>query len=311
MNGFWNLILVSFFATNLLEKTESVQLFDEIFGEGWWDNDKDEEWNKLTLERKFHHQIDWHNTQIGHIEPNSTDQLEQIEPNSTDQLGQIEPNSTDQLGQIEPNSTDQLEQIEPNSTDQLGQIKNVSSCEKTLFYDGCCVCCGTSPLFGCPKPFEPANCNAFDHNCVACNYIYNKTNECSERVQCSCYCCDLQYAESSPGECAQCVKDGEGGCPENSAAVNFKSIGNSLSSMLETEAKAWEHFDMIDVDKNGSISLNEAIDHLETKLKNGTSDKNLAKNVSWFAEMDSNGNNQIEPGEFDRSLIKVNNRTSG
>uniref|UniRef100_A0A914H6P9 Uncharacterized protein n=1 Tax=Globodera rostochiensis TaxID=31243 RepID=A0A914H6P9_GLORO len=123
MNGFWNLILVSFFATNLLEKTESVQLFDEIFGEGWWDNDKDEEWNKLTLERKFHHQIDWHNTQIGHIEPNSTDQLEQIEPNSTDQLGQIEPNSTDQLGQIEPNSTDQLEQIEHNSTDQLGQIE--------------------------------------------------------------------------------------------------------------------------------------------------------------------------------------------
>uniref|UniRef100_A0A183C2B2 EF-hand domain-containing protein n=1 Tax=Globodera pallida TaxID=36090 RepID=A0A183C2B2_GLOPA len=78
--------------------------------------------------------------------------------------------------------------------------------------------------------------------------------------------------------------------------------------MLEAEAKAWEHFDMVDVNKNGSISLTEAIDHLETKLKNRTSGKNLAKNVSWFAEMDSNGNNQIEPGEFDRSLIKVNDR---
>uniref|UniRef100_A0A914H6G8 EF-hand domain-containing protein n=1 Tax=Globodera rostochiensis TaxID=31243 RepID=A0A914H6G8_GLORO len=184
----------------------------------------------------------------------------------------------------------------------LVKIGHVSSCEKTLFYNGCCICCGTSSLFGCPKPFEPPNCNIFDHDCVACNYIYNKTNECSERVQCSCYyCCDLQYAESCPDGCADCVKEGQGGCPENSA-----SIGNSSSSILEGEAKAWEHFDMIDVDKNGSISLNEAIDHLETKLKNGTSDKNLAKNVSWFAEMDSNGNNQIEPGEFDRSLIKVN-----
>uniref|UniRef100_A0A914H835 Uncharacterized protein n=1 Tax=Globodera rostochiensis TaxID=31243 RepID=A0A914H835_GLORO len=109
---------------------------DEIFGEGWWDNDKDEEWNKLTLEQNFHHQNDRQNTQIGQIESNSTDQIGQIEPNSTDmnppltesdQLGQIEPNSTDQIGQIEPNSTDmnppltesdQLGQFEPNSTDQ-------------------------------------------------------------------------------------------------------------------------------------------------------------------------------------------------
>uniref|UniRef100_A0A914HC51 Uncharacterized protein n=1 Tax=Globodera rostochiensis TaxID=31243 RepID=A0A914HC51_GLORO len=97
---------------------ESMQLFDEIFGEGWWNNAKADEWHKLTLEQNFHHQIDGQNTQIGQIEPNSTDQLGQIEFNSTDQLGQIGPNSTDQLGQIEPNSTDQLGQIEPNSTDQ-------------------------------------------------------------------------------------------------------------------------------------------------------------------------------------------------
>uniref|UniRef100_A0A914HRR1 Uncharacterized protein n=1 Tax=Globodera rostochiensis TaxID=31243 RepID=A0A914HRR1_GLORO len=99
------------------------KIFDEIFGEGWWDNDKNEEWNKLTLEHNFHHQIDRQKTKIGQIEPNSTDQLGQIEPNLTDQLGQIEPYSTDQLGQIEPNSTDQLGQIELNSTDQLGQIE--------------------------------------------------------------------------------------------------------------------------------------------------------------------------------------------
>uniref|UniRef100_A0A914HPG6 Uncharacterized protein n=1 Tax=Globodera rostochiensis TaxID=31243 RepID=A0A914HPG6_GLORO len=157
----WILILVSFFVTNSLDKAESVQLeetplnpLDEIFGEGWWDIDKDEEWNKLTLEQNSLHQIERQNTQIGQIEPNSTDQNPpftesdhsgQIEPNSTDQnrpltksdhSGQIEPNSTDQnrpltesdlFGQIEPNSTDQNRpltesdhngQIEPNSTDQ-------------------------------------------------------------------------------------------------------------------------------------------------------------------------------------------------
>ncbi|KAI3417578.1 hypothetical protein GPALN_013298 [Globodera pallida] len=125
-------------------------------------------------------------------------------------------------------------------------------------------------------------------------------------VSCSCYyCCDPKYAESCPDGCHRCIKDGEGGCPENSA-VNFKSIGNSSSSMLEMEAKAWQHFNMIDVDKNGSISLNEAVDHLGSKLDNGTAAAtNVAKNVSWFAELDRNGNNQIEPEEFDRTLIGV------
>uniref|UniRef100_A0A183C4H4 EF-hand domain-containing protein n=1 Tax=Globodera pallida TaxID=36090 RepID=A0A183C4H4_GLOPA len=192
----------------------------------------------------------------------------------------------------------------------LAKIGQVSCCQAEIYEDGCCSGKWSLGILHCPGPFTP-NCNFFDHNCVACTYVYNKTNACSVRVFCSCYyCCDPQYAESCPDGCAGCVKDGEGGCPENSA-VNFKSIGNSSSSMMKTEAKAWEHFDMVDVDKNGSISLNEAIDHLETKVKNGTSGKNLAKIVSWFAEMDSNGNNQIEPGEFDRSLIKVNNRTSG
>uniref|UniRef100_A0A914HUV2 Uncharacterized protein n=1 Tax=Globodera rostochiensis TaxID=31243 RepID=A0A914HUV2_GLORO len=121
MGEFWILIFVSFFATNSLDKAESVKLelktFDEIFGEGWWDKGEAEDL-KMPAPTNFgqnvHHQIDRQNTQIGQIEPNSTDQPGQIEPNSTNQLGQIEPNSTNQLGQIEPNSTDQLGQIEPN-----------------------------------------------------------------------------------------------------------------------------------------------------------------------------------------------------
>uniref|UniRef100_A0A914H8J2 Homeobox domain-containing protein n=1 Tax=Globodera rostochiensis TaxID=31243 RepID=A0A914H8J2_GLORO len=74
MEKLWILILVSFVETNSLDKGESVQLFDEIFGEGWWDNDKAEEWHKLTLEHNFHNQIDRQNAQLGQIEPNSTDQ---------------------------------------------------------------------------------------------------------------------------------------------------------------------------------------------------------------------------------------------
>uniref|UniRef100_A0A914HBH9 Uncharacterized protein n=1 Tax=Globodera rostochiensis TaxID=31243 RepID=A0A914HBH9_GLORO len=101
MEKLWIFILVPFFATNSLEKAESVQLeetphkiFDEIFGEGWWDNDKDEEWNKLTLEQTFLRQIDRQNTQLGQIEPNSTDQNPPL--TESDHPGQIEPDLTDQ-----------------------------------------------------------------------------------------------------------------------------------------------------------------------------------------------------------------------
>uniref|UniRef100_A0A914HRH7 Uncharacterized protein n=1 Tax=Globodera rostochiensis TaxID=31243 RepID=A0A914HRH7_GLORO len=82
MEGFWIIILVSFFATNSLDKAESVKLelktFDEIFGEGWWDKGEAAEDLKMPAPTNFgqnvHHQIDRQNTQIGQIEPNSTDQ---------------------------------------------------------------------------------------------------------------------------------------------------------------------------------------------------------------------------------------------
>uniref|UniRef100_A0A914HQA0 Helix-turn-helix domain-containing protein n=1 Tax=Globodera rostochiensis TaxID=31243 RepID=A0A914HQA0_GLORO len=123
MIEFWLLILVLFFATNSLDKAEAVKVklegtqlktFDEIFGEGWWDKDKAEEWHKLTLEENFHHQIDRPNTQLGPIEPNSTDQNPPLK--ESDHTGQIEPNSTDQNPQLK--ESDHTGQIEPNSTDQ-------------------------------------------------------------------------------------------------------------------------------------------------------------------------------------------------
>uniref|UniRef100_A0A914H8Q0 Uncharacterized protein n=1 Tax=Globodera rostochiensis TaxID=31243 RepID=A0A914H8Q0_GLORO len=137
MEEFWIFILVAFLVTNSLDKAESVQLFDEIFGEGWWDNDKADEWDKLTLEQNFHHQIDRQNTQIGQ----STDQNPPL--TESDHSGQIEPNSTDQnppltesdhSGQIEPNSTDQnppLTESDHSDNAKNGEEQNeISSNEK-------------------------------------------------------------------------------------------------------------------------------------------------------------------------------------
>uniref|UniRef100_A0A914HSC6 Transposase n=1 Tax=Globodera rostochiensis TaxID=31243 RepID=A0A914HSC6_GLORO len=82
MNEFWILIFGSIIATNSLDKAETVKLelktFDEIFGEGWWDKGEAAEDLKMPAPTNFgqnvHHQIDRQNTQIGQIEPNSTDQ---------------------------------------------------------------------------------------------------------------------------------------------------------------------------------------------------------------------------------------------
>uniref|UniRef100_A0A914HS49 Uncharacterized protein n=1 Tax=Globodera rostochiensis TaxID=31243 RepID=A0A914HS49_GLORO len=97
MEEFWISILVLFFATNSLDKAESVKVkleelplktFDEIFGEGWWDKSEAEDL-KMPAPTNFgqnvHHQIDRQNTQIGQIKPNSADQLGQIEPNSSNE----------------------------------------------------------------------------------------------------------------------------------------------------------------------------------------------------------------------------------
>uniref|UniRef100_A0A914HPY9 Uncharacterized protein n=1 Tax=Globodera rostochiensis TaxID=31243 RepID=A0A914HPY9_GLORO len=97
MEEFWVLILVSFFATNLLDKSESVKLelktFDEIFGEGWWDKGEAEDLKTpapTNFGQNVHHQIDRQNTQIGQIEPNSTDQNPPLTEWKSD-LGQTKP----------------------------------------------------------------------------------------------------------------------------------------------------------------------------------------------------------------------------
>uniref|UniRef100_A0A914HNX9 Secreted protein n=1 Tax=Globodera rostochiensis TaxID=31243 RepID=A0A914HNX9_GLORO len=106
MEEFWILILVAFFATNSLDKADSVKVkleetqlktFDEIFGEGWWDKGEAEDLKTpapTNFGQNVHHQIDRQNGQIGQIEPNSTDQNPPL--TESDHSGQIEPNSTDQ-----------------------------------------------------------------------------------------------------------------------------------------------------------------------------------------------------------------------
>uniref|UniRef100_A0A914HNE0 Transposase n=1 Tax=Globodera rostochiensis TaxID=31243 RepID=A0A914HNE0_GLORO len=93
MEEFCIIIFVSLFASNSLDKAESVKVkleetplktFDEIFGEGWWDKGEAAEDLKMPAPI-VHHQIDRQNTQIGQIEHNSTDQIQQIEHISTDQ----------------------------------------------------------------------------------------------------------------------------------------------------------------------------------------------------------------------------------
>uniref|UniRef100_A0A914HN86 Uncharacterized protein n=1 Tax=Globodera rostochiensis TaxID=31243 RepID=A0A914HN86_GLORO len=133
MAEFWLLILVLLFATNSLDKSESVQLeeleemqlqaFDELFVDEWWDKDEAEDLKTpapTNFGQNVHHQIDRQNTQIGQIEPNSNDRNPPL--TESDHCGQIEPNSTDrnppltewksELGQTEPKKYSHSEQKE-------------------------------------------------------------------------------------------------------------------------------------------------------------------------------------------------------
>uniref|UniRef100_A0A914HBA2 Secreted protein n=1 Tax=Globodera rostochiensis TaxID=31243 RepID=A0A914HBA2_GLORO len=88
MEEFCILILVAFFVTNSLDKAESeqfeeleelpLQTFDELFVDEWWDKDEADGLKTpapTNFGQNVHHQIDRQNTQIGQIEPNSTDQI--------------------------------------------------------------------------------------------------------------------------------------------------------------------------------------------------------------------------------------------
>ncbi|KAL3113157.1 hypothetical protein niasHT_013393 [Heterodera trifolii] len=175
-------------------------------------------------------------------------------------------------------------------------------------------------LFRCAVDLPDPACNIFHRNCVICQVEINKdkNKQCFlSATRCSCYyCCEKKYAAHCPQGCEYCINDGfyeEGGCPENHtpmarlASSNYSSeIGLTENSpfvhSLKKVETARKHFDTVDADKNGAISMKEAIAYL-VETKNGTSADHLANNNEWFGHMDSNGNSQIEPMEFDRSLV--------
>ncbi|KAL3094588.1 hypothetical protein niasHS_004772 [Heterodera schachtii] len=161
-------------------------------------------------------------------------------------------------------------------------------------------------------PLYDPKCNVFGNNCVVCAFdVKHKDHTkdyCEEDASCSCYyCCDKHYERECLQGCKNCRKDGEGGCPENNkpdARLASSRAGDNSTFLhpLEEVKQLRQKFDMIDADKSGTISMKEAIAYL-VKTKNGRSANHLAKNNAWFGHMDSNGNSQIEPVEFDRMLI--------
>uniref|UniRef100_A0A914HUJ7 Uncharacterized protein n=1 Tax=Globodera rostochiensis TaxID=31243 RepID=A0A914HUJ7_GLORO len=129
MEKFWILILVSFIATNSPEKAESVQLeelplqtFDELFVEEWLDKDEAEDLKTpapTNFGQNVHHQIDRPNTQLGQIEPYSTDQNPPL--TESDHTRQIEPNSTDQNAPL----TEMLLSLSLITLDKLTPIQRI------------------------------------------------------------------------------------------------------------------------------------------------------------------------------------------
>ncbi|KAL3094582.1 hypothetical protein niasHS_004766 [Heterodera schachtii] len=172
-------------------------------------------------------------------------------------------------------------------------------------------CCHDIVSLTCAIDLPGPHCNIFGRNCVVCEFDIvkdQKKNCVIASTRCSCYyCCDKQYAKYCPQGCLNCQKDEEGGCRENNkpnshlASSNLTENSPFVYSLKKVET-ARKHFDTVDADKSGTISMKEAIAYL-VETMNGTSADHLAKNSEWFGKMDSNGNSQIEPMEFDRSLI--------
>lgn len=85
---------------------------------------------------------------------------------------------------------------------------------------------------------------------------------------------------------------------------NISNISNVsqdyLNNMMENIKKA---FDKHDKDLNGEISQNELIEFLDSNTKAGKFDRNLAKNIFSILDIDKNGNISVE--EFTKSYVSI------
>uniref|UniRef100_A0A914H2K0 Uncharacterized protein n=1 Tax=Globodera rostochiensis TaxID=31243 RepID=A0A914H2K0_GLORO len=76
--------------------------------------------------QNVHHQIDRQNTQIGQIEPNSTDQLGQIKPNSIDQNPPLTESDHSK------NGAEQNEMMEEENNDENERKLNLAKPHQTI-----------------------------------------------------------------------------------------------------------------------------------------------------------------------------------
>uniref|UniRef100_A0A183CJK6 EF-hand domain-containing protein n=1 Tax=Globodera pallida TaxID=36090 RepID=A0A183CJK6_GLOPA len=132
-------------------------------------------------------------------------------------------------------------------------------------------------------------------NCAVCEFVYDPSENCELIRKCSCvHCCNPKYASDCPQGCADCIEDG----PTNCAHKFVGGCGATAAFFTAFEKLAKKTIDLL---KNGFFTMEEAIHHL-VATGSHISATELAKNASWFHAMDKNGNQKIEPGEFDPLL---------
>uniref|UniRef100_A0A914H3R1 EF-hand domain-containing protein n=1 Tax=Globodera rostochiensis TaxID=31243 RepID=A0A914H3R1_GLORO len=179
----------------------------------------------------------------------------------------------------------------------LAMIDTVSACPKLIFENGCCDSGKCSSLSG--------NCNLFSLNCAVCEFAYDPSDNCKLITKCSCvHCCNPKYAKDCPQGCADCIEDGATNCVHHEFAGSCREARAFSTALAKLAHKMTVSllFKVIDLLGKGFFTKEEAIRHLVASGGLDISAEQLAKNASWFDAMDKNGNQKIEPEEFDPSL---------
>ncbi|KAI3418040.1 hypothetical protein GPALN_010629 [Globodera pallida] len=177
----------------------------------------------------------------------------------------------------------------------FAKIDTVSACGKLTFENGCChsIIC----------PSLSGNCNFFSKNCAVCEFVFDPSDDCKLIRKCSCvHCCKPEYATDCPQGCADCIDDGETECVHafGNGCGAAKALFSGFAERMAKNTAMKAEFAMIDLNGNGFFTQEEAIRHLAASGR--LSAVALAENASWFDAMDKNGNQKIEPEEFDASL---------
>uniref|UniRef100_A0A914GWB9 EF-hand domain-containing protein n=1 Tax=Globodera rostochiensis TaxID=31243 RepID=A0A914GWB9_GLORO len=193
----------------------------------------------------------------------------------------------------------------------FAKIFEVLPCSHHIYHNDCCgTGLGAALTLNSIKCGITGNCDFFGWNCAVCESIFDPSDNCKLIRKCSCYyCCDPAYKNDCPQGCDGCVQDGNG-CPGTYKEEKFpgchgggqgqsRSGGNVETSFstLARISKARMAFNKIDANKDGYISKEEAFNEAS---KNADISPEIVEKK--FKGMDKNGNQKIEPAEFDVSL---------